>query len=271
MDCKFDISFYNKQNPGWDPARCHETMEILLFMSNSGHVFLSGKTHRLQIGTLCLISTGTLHRLLPGSTTPEFYTVHYPPETIQSLSTKQTNFVNELMGVNRCVDLTQKQMEPLLWWMAHFLRQNDSGFGSDIKRNILFLELMMATCEIFRNGSCPEAPLHEDYDKIAPAIAYVDEHLPDPISLDVLAKASALNKYYLCHLFKEITGFTIVEYISHRRILLACRMLEDGECVQRTGELCGFANNAHFIRTFGKFIGMTPGQYGRTHRNNPQE
>lgn len=267
MDCNYDIAFYNKHNDTWDPARCHETMEILLSMTNGGHFFLAGKTHQLQIGTLCLISTGTLHRLLPGKEAPEFYTVHYPPETIYSLTTEQTNFARELIGVNRCVNLSQKQMEQLIWWMEHFLCQTQNGFGSDIKRNILFMELLMATCEIFHQQGCQPATLHEDYEKIQPTIDYVDRHLPEPISLDVLAKEAALNKYYLCHLFKEITGFTIVEYISHRRILLSCSMLQQGEGVQKTGELCGFANNAHFIRTFGKFMGITPGQYGRSHRN----
>ena len=268
MDCNYNIAFYNKQNSTWDPARCHETLEILLSMSEGGHFFLAGQTHRLQIGTLCLISTGTLHRLLPGAEPPEFYTVHYPPETLHGLATAQTDFVGRLLGVNRCVNLAQKQMEQLIWWMENFLRQTMTGFGSDIRRNILFMELLITVCEIMEERKLSPAPLHEDYEKISPVISYVDEHLPDPISLDVLARASALNKYYLCHLFKEITGFTLVEYISHRRVLLACQMLEEGECVQKTGERCGFANNAHFIRTFGKFTGITPGQYGRAHRYN---
>lgn len=44
--------------------------------------------------------------------------------------------------------------------------------------------------------------------KIAQIMKYIEEHLKEELSIDNLAGAFFLDKYYLMHLFKEETGRT---------------------------------------------------------------
>ena len=60
--------------------------------------------------------------------------------------------------------------------------------------------------------------------------------------------------------FKSTTGFSVGGYITNYRIRQACALLRKGASVQEAGEQVGFGNNANFIRTFKRIIGITPGK-----------
>ena len=48
-------------------------------------------------------------------------------------------------------------------------------------------------------------------------------------------------------------------------MLKARQLLKEGVSVQQAGELSGFSDNSHFIRTFGHLTGTSPGRYAREH------
>jgi len=94
------------------------------------------------------------------------------------------------------------------------------------------------------------------------AIAYIDEHYTEPLSLEDVCRISTLSKTYFCYLFKLITKKTFVEYITERRIQGAMGLLEDTECsIQAVSERTGFHDVAHFSRTFKKSVGISPRAY----------
>jgi len=62
----------------------------------------------------------------------------------------------------------------------------------------------------------------------------------------------------------------VMEYIIHCRILQARRLLQEGHSVQEAGELSGFSDNSHFIRTFRKLTGTSPGRYAKEYQSSDQ-
>ena len=46
--------------------------------------------------------------------------------------------------------------------------------------------------------------------------------------------------------------------------------LEDAPDRLRAGELSGFSDNSHFIRTFGHLTGLTPGRYAKEYQASDQ-
>ena len=75
-----------------------------------------------------------------------------------------------------------------------------------------------------------------------------------------------ISKHYLCRIFKSATGFSVMEYIIYSRILRARQLLQEGVSVQQAGELSGFSDNSHFIRTFGHLTGTSPGRYAKEYQ-----
>ncbi len=97
------------------------------------------------------------------------------------------------------------------------------------------------------------------------ALKYIDDNYNRNISLEELAQACHVNKYYLSHLFSRIQGVSIGKYILCRRIDEAKRLLLLGELsVGAVAEECGFDDASYFSRVFKKETGQTPRMFRRT-------
>ena len=105
---------------------------------------------------------------------------------------------------------------------------------------------------------------------MAPILDYIRDNLSEPLSLDQIASQFFISKHYLCRVFKAATGFSVMEYIIYSRVLRARQLLQEGTSVQQAGELSGFSDNSHFIRTFGHLTGVTPGRYAKEYQSSDQ-
>ena len=94
--------------------------------------------------------------------------------------------------------------------------------------------------------------------KILSVLDYISEHLTEDISPDSIADTFYLNKYYLMHLFKEETGYTLGSYITNKRLLLARDLLKSGLPATQVCYDCGFKNYSTFSRAYRKCFQATP-------------
>ena len=106
--------------------------------------------------------------------------------------------------------------------------------------------------------------------RVAPILDYIRAHLAEPLKLDQIAGEFFISKHYLCRIFKSATGFSVMEYIIYSRVLMSRQLLQQGVSVQQAGELSGFSDNSHFIRTFGHLTGTSPGRYAKEYQHSDQ-
>lgn len=93
-------------------------------------------------------------------------------------------------------------------------------------------------------------------------IKYVNENYRSEISLTGAAQVLNMNSNYISQLFKKETGITFVHYITQKRLEDAKELLTTTKKPLTDIALeVGFNDTFHFIKTFKKVIGMTPGQY----------
>ncbi|MCU0914119.1 MAG: helix-turn-helix domain-containing protein [Planctomycetes bacterium] len=103
--------------------------------------------------------------------------------------------------------------------------------------------------------------------QLRPAIAYIDAHCDQPLTLAEIAKASHLSVSRLAHVFKEQMGVTPIDYLTSLRIERAKELLlgTDQSCT----EICfqaGYNHQSYFTRTFKSLVGMTPRQFRTENR-----
>lgn len=85
-------------------------------------------------------------------------------------------------------------------------------------------------------------------------------------SLDEISKILYMDKFYLCHLFKDKTGTTLSSYLSDKIFEKSRRLLLDTSySIEKISNICGFSSSASFSRFFKNKTGTTPISY-RNHR-----
>lgn len=241
----------------------HDYLEVLVCMSSSGDFFVDGRRYPLTRGTIFLLSHAELHRSIAVQGSYIRYVLHIDPHHIQEVLGSGSNLLRCFGQGHRYALLDEAQLLSCAALLDVICRPQQR-FGDDIRAKIAFAQLMLNLCELFEGELPPQPTPPKSFTKMQPVIDYIRQNLTEDLRLDSLAAKFYINKHYLCHLFKEATGFSIGEYITHNRLLKAKALLRQGETVQRSGELAGFGNNAHFIRTFHQMTGMTPGAYQRS-------
>lgn len=91
---------------------------------------------------------------------------------------------------------------------------------------------------------------------------YIDEHYSDGVSLDEVAGATGISRYYVSHLFKELMGTTFIGYVNELRLNHAAMLLltTDNPIIE-IAALSGFNNLSNFNRAFKLHFGKTPSVY----------
>ncbi|MCL2487117.1 MAG: AraC family transcriptional regulator [Oscillospiraceae bacterium] len=93
------------------------------------------------------------------------------------------------------------------------------------------------------------------------AIVYMEQHFTDPVTIDLLAEHTNLNKFYLIDIFKRITGLTPIIYLRNIRAGHAARLLKEGATVTYAALASGFNSPGYFNTVFKKVYGVSPGRY----------
>lgn len=97
--------------------------------------------------------------------------------------------------------------------------------------------------------------------KMEKILQYIAAHLDGDLSVDALAGQFYLSRYYLMHRFKAVTGYTVHQYISQKRLLLAAELIQDGVPVMKAAEQAGFSEYSTFLRAFQNTFHMRPREF----------
>jgi AraC family transcriptional regulator len=96
------------------------------------------------------------------------------------------------------------------------------------------------------------------------AVAYIEEHLAEPISLDVLAALVGLSAGYFCAAFRRSFGMPPHRYQRSQRIERAKRLLaKRAASVTDVGLSVGYSDSSAFCTAFRRITGLTPTAYRR--------
>ena len=259
-------------NESWNMSRLHfhDFNELLLPLTSPGNIFVNDQIYPLRRGTLYLIGENTLHRTMATGAHAR-YVLHISQKSLGHLSTPQTDLTPLGRDAFQQATLSGEALNRLTELFQNLERnKNDGSFGSDTRQTWALLELLLYVVPIFRMSTTGESICNKDFLRVSPILDYIRENLTSPLTLDQIAGEFYISKHYLYRIFKAATGFSVMEYIIYSRILKARQLLQEGVSVQQAGELSGFSDNSHFIRTFGHLTGTSPGRYAKEYQSSDQ-
>jgi YesN/AraC family two-component response regulator len=104
---------------------------------------------------------------------------------------------------------------------------------------------------------------HAHAEVIGKLKSYIDEHLHEELSLNLLSEVASLAPAYISTLFGEVMKESFTEYVTRTRLEKAAAMLREGDklSVTEIASLVGYRNPQYFHNKFKARFGITPVQY----------
>lgn len=137
-------------------------------------------------------------------------------------------------------------------------------YGHDAFLRIYSSELLL-TLTRYVYESEHKISVSENTDMMGQLITYIDEHLTDSLSLDILAEKLFVSKSYIVHEFKNRLGLSVHQYIVKKR-LAGCRdAMLSGTPISQAYITYGFNDYSNFYKAFRKEYGYSPREYVDIH------
>lgn len=112
---------------------------------------------------------------------------------------------------------------------------------------------------------CRTNPNHSKY--IQSCCDYIESHVCEKLSIDLLATRIGYTGYYLSRRFKEETGVSLNTYIKIVKIERAKMLLSTTQTsIQQISEELSFGTRSFFAETFKSIVGMTPAAYRKKYQ-----
>lgn len=92
---------------------------------------------------------------------------------------------------------------------------------------------------------------------------YIREHVAEPINRQDMEQTVHLNGDYLNRIFKNATGYSLVQYIQYYKVLEAKRLLSEHKdyTIADVAISVGFDTPSYFTKIFKKWTKTTPYEY----------
>lgn len=109
---------------------------------------------------------------------------------------------------------------------------------------------------------CRFRPVLPELERIYPAIALVNNHFQERLTVERMAAECAMSSATFYRVFRQTTGKTPMQYMDEYRLKQVARilLLED-QTLSMIAQRCGFCDEFHLSRNFKRFYGMSPRQY----------
>ena len=137
------------------------------------------------------------------------------------------------------------------------LKDNDIEYSeTEVRGSVLvLLSEFFRSVKLIENVSC-------DNDLVKNIISYCYENFDSDISLQSIADALHINRYYISHIFSRRLQVGFNDYINYLRVRKACELLKSGDTpITEIAYAVGYGSPRTFNRCFMKIREMTPKEY----------
>ena len=127
----------------------------------------------------------------------------------------------------------------------------------------LFMQLA-----VYLSRGYSDEPSAESVDllRLGDAIAHIETHYAEKISLEELAEKSHLSKRHFLRIFHDCVGRSPIDHLMHVRIQKATELLRHtNRTITDIAFDCGFSDSNYFTRCFRKTLDQTPKVYRQLH------
>jgi len=257
-----EITYYKYHGVGKDlfTKRQHahnSAVELIQVIHGNGFGMINDKLYPLKDNAVFFVEPMLLHHTAPEKS--ESYirnVINVSQEHIKALA-DITGFDQTLTELAHRVCVIVNEAE------ADFLDQQFLKLRSKEKseRSEALIHILSCLSKIEKR----ENTIHS---QVSDIVGYINKHLSEKIVLEDICKRFHISKYYLCHMFKETTGMSIMRYILDQRIAHAKNLMIRTELsISEIAIRSGFSCFSYFSRAFKNAEGVSPRAFRKRYQH----
>lgn len=229
----------------------HNMYELLYFVSGDATHVIEDRKYKLKRGDLVLINPSKYHYIqIDSSCDYERYDILF------NTKTKNLDRIELLDEVPEIINLEEYSMATEIikktdFYFKHFADKDFENILTSLLNELLYLLSVTPATE---KTDAPEVTSPT----ISGALAYINDNLTAIESVDEIAKSCFVSESYLFRLFKKELKQTPAKYINSKKLLLAERLINEGNNPTDVYEKCGFNDYTTFYRNYCSFFNQTP-------------
>lgn len=237
----------------------HDFHKIIVFISGKVTYHIEGKAYHLKPRDILLVSQGAIHKPEIDPSVPYERYIFWIRDDLscQELNTCFQKANDRSFNLVRADSALQERLKDLLPEIEQTLQ--NKHFGDTVLRNALFTQFMIYINRIFlRTSSSPDKKTYSSDTQVEQLLKYINRNLSENLSIDQLANRFFFSKYHMMRKFKNETGYTIHNYITSKRLLMARSLISQGMPVMKAAQASGFHDYTTFVRAYKKQFGKAP-------------
>ena len=237
----------------------HDFHKIIVFISGKVTYHIEGKAYHLKPRDILLVSQGAIHKPEIDPSVPYERYIFWIRDDLscQELNTCFQKANDRSFNLVRADSALQERLKDLLPEIEQTLQ--NKHFGDTVLRNALFTQFMIYINRIFlRTSSSPDKKTYSSDTQVEQLLKYINRNLSENLSIDQLANRFFFSKYHMMRKFKNETGYTIHNYITSKRLLMARSLISQGMPVMKAAQASGFHDYTTFVRAYKKQFGKPP-------------
>jgi len=239
----------------------HDFDKITIFIRGNVTYMIEGKSYDLKPYDIVLVQHNDIHRLtVDNSEVYERIIMYISPNFINAYKSDDYDLSycfqkakKEGSNVLRIPSLEKSSLFHSITRLENSFK--DSAYAAELFRQVLFLEFMIHLNRATIKNRLEYLSTDNCNPKIIDILHFINDNLTSDLSIDRIAETFYLSKYYMMRLFKQETGYTIGNYISSKRLLLAKELIISGMPAAEACYSCGYQDYSNFSRAYKSLFG----------------
>lgn len=235
-------------------------MIITYLLQGSGNIFVEEKSFDISTGDIVIVTPNEFHRAsFFGTPYSERISIYLLP-----------SFAEQMGATSESLFSIFHDRKPGCGNVIPSSVVDELGLGEILKKMQFPTDCdseLLLRCEIVKlllllKKAVPHTQNFEAHSSVSKtakgALEYINSHLCEELSTASIAEALFVDKSYLCREFRRNTGVTVNQYISHKRIILAIQLIENGVSCTDACYQSGFGNYSSFYKYYRKYTSLSP-------------
>lgn len=217
----------------------------------------------LQPGDCFIVPPGYVHHTKAAGSDLSYYSLTFRQELFSPgfVTSPAHEFLDKLRLTQQDARLRLRLPKQEQHRVARLMELLAEEYAADFDPGITMAgHLVAAILRVL--ARCDKPDTEPGADPIAACIRYIDANYMLPLTPDSLARQFAISRSALMEKFPKQTGLPVKQYLHHRRIEQATKLLATGSVsVREVAKLVGYEDFSTFYRNFKKLTGQSPSQH----------